>query len=244
MGNLIEYLREFNLLSAALRLMLAAAGGGIIGYGRARKQRNAGLRTYMLVSLGAALTMLISLYEYEMLQTQWAWLHETVDVKFDGTRYAAQVISGIGFLAAGTIIAVAHQQVSGLTSAIGLIAAGAIGIASGAGFYEIVLIGLFLLMLSMEVLQPVELTFKRRLRNLTICVQYEAPEDIGKVSEVIGQHGARMFDLDIEDPEKTGSEYPSAIIVMRLSKVEGSHSAMLSSVAELDCVRSVRELIS
>ena len=145
MRSVILYLREFNAVSVAVRLLLAVLAGGAVGYGRARKQRNAGLRTYMLVSIGAALTLMISVYEHEMLSGQWAWLYQVADVKFDGTRYAAQVISGIGFLAAGTIIGTEHQQVSGLTSAIGLICAGALGIVAGAGFYECVLIGLALI---------------------------------------------------------------------------------------------------
>lgn len=118
------------------RMLLATLCGCAIGFGRARKNRNAGLRTYVLVSIGSALTMMISAYEYEMLKGQWEWVSELVDIKFDGTRFAAQVIAGIGFLAAGTILSVGHQQISGLTTAIGLFASAALGIAAGAGFFE------------------------------------------------------------------------------------------------------------
>lgn len=244
MTEWMEYLRSFHFGSVLLRLLLAVAAGGIIGYGRARKRRNAGLRTYMLVSLGAALTMLISLYEYEMLQTQWAWLWDAADVKFDGTRYAAQVISGIGFLAAGTILAVSHQQVSGLTTAIGLVASAALGIAAGAGFYEIVLTGMVMVVFSMEVLQPAETEFKRRLHNISISVEFETIEDVGIISQTIRDLEATIYDIDIERSERDKDQYPSAIIVMKLSKANSSHSALISSVAELKCVRAVRELIS
>ncbi len=198
----------------------------------------------MLVSLGAALTMLISLYEYEMLQTQWKWLWDVADVKFDGTRYAAQVISGIGFLAAGTIIGVAHQQVSGLTSAIGLIAAAALGIASGAGFYEMVLVGIALIMFSMEVLQPAEVNFKRKMRNITIFVEFESLEDVNTITQTIQKLNAVIYDIDMERNEKAKEKHASAIFSLRLDKQQSSHSAMLSSIAELDCVYGVRELIS
>ena len=244
MAELLEYLRSFHFGSVLLRLLLAAAAGCVIGYGRARKRRNAGLRTYMLVSLGAALTMLISLYEYEMLQTQWAWLWDAADVKFDGTRYAAQVISGIGFLAAGTILAASHQQVSGLTSAIGLVASAALGIASGAGFYEIVLIGILMVIFAMEVLSPAEIEFKRKMHNISISVEFETIEDVGTISQTIQNLEAKIFDIDIERSERVKDQYPSAIIVIKLSKAHSSHSALLSSVAELDCVRAVRELIA
>ena len=244
MADAVEYLRSFNLLSVLLRLLLAAAAGGMVGYGRAKKQRNAGLRTYMLVSLGAALTMLISIYENQMLQTQWNWLYAVADVKFDSSRYAAQVISGIGFLAAGTILAVAHQQVSGLTSAIGLIAAGAIGIAAGAGFYEIVLIGAVILIICMEWLQPVEVDFKRRIHNITVYVELDSIGDLAAVTDTVQKLGAKIYDIDVENSERTAKRLPSAIIIMKMAKNHSSHSAMLSTLAELDCVQGVRELIS
>lgn len=242
--DFVESLRGFQFGSVLLRLLLALAAGGLIGLGRSQKRRNTGIRTYMLVSLGAALTMLISLYEYELLQTQWAWLWDAADVKFDGTRYAAQVISGIGFLAGGTIIGTAHQQVSGLTTAIGLVASAALGIAAGAGFYEIVLIGMVLIIFSMEVLQPFETAFKRRMRNITIAVEFGDMEDISTISKTILSLGAAIHDVDIERSEQEDALNPSAIVIIRLSKKNSSHSALISSVAELDCVRSVCELIS
>ena len=152
MAALWDYLKEFNFWSVLFRLVLAMASGGIIGYGREKKERNAGLRTYMLISIGAALTVLISECEYELLCSRWAYVAELCELKFDGTRYAAGVLAGIGFLAAGTIIASAHQQVSGLTSAIGLFAAAVLGIASGAAFYECVIPAIVVVVFCMEVL--------------------------------------------------------------------------------------------
>ena len=244
MGNLIAYLREYNFLSVIIRLLLAATAGSVIGYGRAKKQRNAGLRTYTLVCLGAALTILISMYEYEMLQTQWEWVTKIAELKFDGTRYAAQVISGVGFLAAGTILGVSHQQVSGLTSAIGLFGSATLGIAAGAGFYECVIISIILIIFSMEVLLPAELNFKRRMKNITILVRFSALDDVSIITETIRELNAEVFDIDIEQTDSDKDKQPSAILTLRLSKEQSSHSAMLSSLAELDCVSSVRELIS
>lgn len=244
MTEMIEYLRGFNFLSVLLRILLAVAGGGVIGYGRARKQSNAGLRTYTLVSIGAALTMLISLYEYEMLNADWHYLYAVADVKFDGTRYAAQVLSGLGFLATGTVLSIGHQQVTGLTTAIGLIAAGSLGIAAGAGFYEIVIAGILLVIFAMEILQPAEIDFKRRLRNITVYVEFASIGDVGKITDTIKGRGAAIFDIDIERSEPEDDCPPAAIITLKLSKQQSSHSAMLSSIAELECVSAVHELIS
>ncbi len=244
MHAFILYLREFNAVSVVVRLLLAMLAGGAIGYGRSSQHRNAGLRTYMLVSIGAALTLMISVYEEEMLLGQWSWLNELCDVKFDGTRYAAQVISGIGFLAAGTIIGTEHQQVSGLTSAIGLFASAALGIAAGAGFYECVLIGLMLIIVTMECMKPLEVNFKRRLHNITLFVEFHAIDDVSTITDTVQGLGAQIFDIDIERTEQEGDLLPSAIMMLKLSKEQSSHSAMLSSVAELECVYAVRELIS
>ena len=244
MKAVILYLRDFNFLSVVVRLLLAMLAGGTVGFGRASKKRNAGLRTYMLVSIGASLTLMISAFEEKMLTGQWAWLSNVCDVKFDGTRYAAQVISGIGFLAAGTIIGTDHQQVSGLTSAIGLFASAALGIAAGAGFYECVIIGVVLIILTMEYMQPLEVSFKRKLQNITIFVEFRSIDDVSVITDTVQKLGATVYDIDVERTEQEGDQPPSAILMLKLSKEQSSHSSMLSAVAELECVYAVRELIS
>lgn len=143
---------QFTFISVIFRILLAASAGASIGYGRARKQRNAGLRTYILTSIGASLAMIISIYESEMLyHGAWAAAAQFTNIKFDIARFAAQVVTGIGFLAAGTIIGIRHQQVSGLTSAIGLFASACLGIASGCGFYICVIPAVIVIVLTTEV---------------------------------------------------------------------------------------------
>lgn len=238
----MTYLREFHYGSAVFRLILALCAGGILGYGRARKQRSAGMRTYMLTCLGASLTILISIYESEMLDGPWAWAAEYTALKFDGSRFSAQVINGMGFLAAGTIVGVAHRQVSGLTTAIGLFGTAVIGIACGSGFYEGVVLAVPLTAVAMEALAPVEKRYKRRLRNITVCVAFRDLDDMAQISAAVAGQGAQVFDIDLE--EGADADGQSAILSLKLAKGAASHSAMLSSLAELPCVRSVQELIS
>ena len=107
------YLREFNFVTVIIRLLLAMVCGGVVGFGRSKKARPAGFRTYMLISIGAAMAVLITLYEYEMLTGPWAETVSETGLKFDAGRMTAQAITGIGFLGAGIIIKVAHQQVQG-----------------------------------------------------------------------------------------------------------------------------------
>lgn len=244
MAGMIEYLRQFNLPSVLFRLTLAMLVGAMIGYGRARNKANAGLRTYMLTCIGATLTMLISMYENEMLRGPWSDVVAALGYKFDISRFSAQVGSGVGFLAAGTIIAAPHRQVSGLTSAVGLFASATLGIACGAGFYECVFCAMLVIIFTMEFMQPMELAFKRRLRNITIYVEFDDAEDVAVITDAIRHQGAQIYDMEMERTERQGKLPPSAIMTLRLGKQNASHSAILSSLAELSCVASVQELIS
>ena len=118
-------LRDLTYASAALRLLLAVLVGGILGIERGRKNRPAGLRTYMLVCLGATTVMMTNQYVTQCMGTG------------DPVRMGAQVISGIGFLGAGSIMVTGRNQIRGITTAAGLWAAACIGLAIGIGFYEI-----------------------------------------------------------------------------------------------------------
>ena len=244
MDALLIHLRDFNFITVVLRLLLAFLSGTVIGYGRARKRRSAGLRTFMLTSIGAALTVLLATYEYEMLCGPWASVVEQVGMKFDASRYSAQVISGIGFLAAGTIISIGHNQVSGLSTASGLFASVCMGIAAGAGFYECVIVVLIILVVVLDILWPLEPAFKRRLRNITMFVEFNALEDLNEITDMIRSRKGRIYDIEIERTRRDKNNYPSAILVVKMSREKPSHSGMLSSIAELDCVRTIHELIS
>ena len=122
-----EWLGDLNYMTLLLRLGIAAVCGALVGFEREVHGRAAGLRTHMMVSLGAALTTLIGAFNVEILGNNWS----------DPMRLGAQVISGIGFLGAGTILLKKeNSQITGLTTAAGLWSTAVIGLASGAGFYE------------------------------------------------------------------------------------------------------------
>ena len=133
---MIDYLRELNFVSVALRLLLSAVIGFSLGMERGRKRRPAGCRTYMLVCMGATLTLLLSQYEYYMLTNRWYDLALEIGIRTDVSRFGAQVINGVGFLGAGTILVTGRREVKGLTTAAGLWASACMGLAIGAGFYE------------------------------------------------------------------------------------------------------------
>ena len=244
MQPVINSLRTFSLLSVIFRLVLATATGGLIGFGRTRRKKAAGFRTFMLTTLGASLAVLLASYEYEMFRGGWSDIVSVVGSKLDTSRYASQVISGIGFLAAGTILSAAHQQVSGLTTATGLFASVCVGIAIGAGFYEVPLVVVPLIFFVLNIMDPWEPAFKRRARNIDLYVKFLSMDDLTVITDTIESLNAQIFELDVERTVKKDRKYPAAMISLKLDKSHPSHSEMLSSLAELPCVYSIRELVS
>ena len=230
---------QFSFATVVFRLLLAAAAGGAIGLGRSRKNQPAGLRTYTISCVGAALATLTALYTYEMLLSTWS---PDSSFKFDGARYSAAVISGIGFLAAGSIVRSAHMQISGLTTAIGVFVDVCMGIAIGIGFYAAVIGAVIVLLVVLDGLYYFEGAFKRRTRNLTLVVYFEDVLDLNVITDYIRNYGAEVYEFELED-EKKGKDM-SAVIWMKLPKDKASHSALLTSVVEMPCVESVQELIA
>ena len=133
--DMLGNLRDLNVASVALRLALAMLFGGTIGFERGIRQRAAGLRTHMLLCVGSASTMLCSQYIYASYGVG------------DPARLSAQVISGIGFLGAGTIIVTKRNEIKGLTTAATLWSTACMGIAVGVGFYECAMIMYILLII-------------------------------------------------------------------------------------------------
>ncbi|MGH8215380.1 MAG: MgtC/SapB family protein [Rhodanobacteraceae bacterium] len=141
----------------AIRLVLAAVLGAVIGFDRERHTWAAGLRTHMLVCLGAALTMIVSAFAFSGVLQQWP------RVVLDPSRIAAQVISGIGFLGAGTIMFLHRENViRGLTTAAGLWTVAAIGLAAGGGMYLAAVITTAIAWLILAALKPLERRFALR----------------------------------------------------------------------------------
>ena len=110
---------DLSVWDTVARLLTATVCGGIIGIERGKKHRPAGFRTHMIVCLGAALTMILSIYITDMLVNVWE-IGYSQNTRIDISRLGAQVINGIGFLGAGTIIVTGRQQIKGLTTAAGL----------------------------------------------------------------------------------------------------------------------------
>lgn len=151
MKQICEVLSGLNHYSIAFRILLATLVGGLIGLDRGRHGRAAGLRTHILVCLGAAMTTMIGLYVSTELGSTG-----------DPLRMGSQVVSGIGFLGAGTIMVRNRSHVTGLTTAAGLWATACIGLAIGVGFYFAVLIAALVVFVTITVLTRLEKSSKYR----------------------------------------------------------------------------------
>lgn len=237
---MIAYLREFHMASVLLRLGLAVLFGGIVGMERERKRRPAGFRTYLLVCVGATLTMLLGQYYALMLSTQWKNLTQTA-LQTDVARFGAQVINGIGFLGAGTIIITGRQEVKGLTTAAALWACGCIGLAIGAGFYECVGLGFFLIFLTTRVLPPLESFLLRKSRNMLLYAEYSNPEDFLAVAKCLKSMGIQIVDIDPDADSQHPRHNPCAVFALRLPRKQ-SHTQVLAAVFELEHICKVHEI--
>ncbi|MDY3983973.1 MgtC/SapB family protein [Dysosmobacter sp.] len=237
----LNYLRELNTVSVLLRLTMAMVFGGMIGLERGRKGRAAGFRTYMLVCLGAALTMLLSQYEYHMVTHDWAGLAAEIGLRTDVSRFGAQVINGIGFLGAGTIIVTGRQEVKGMTTAAGLWASACTGLAVGAGFYECVLLAFLLISLVIRVLPQVENYIVENARNMNIYVEFQSLDDVGGIINRIKSQDVQIYDVEIDHGREEKSRNPSAVFAIRLNHKQ-AHTQVLAAISELESVRTIDEI--
>ena len=226
-----------NLYVTLFRLGVAAFCGGIIGLERGRKRRPAGFRTHMLVCIGAALAMLISQYLTMMTTECWMYIAPSAG-NTDVARLGAQVINGIGFLGAGTIIVTGQQEVKGLTTAAGLWASACMGLCIGAGFVEGALLGCLLIILTTMLLSRLERFILSRVRNVNLLVEFVHMDDVGNIITAIKEQEIRIFDVEIQ---KNKGIVPSAVFSMRLPK-RMSHTKVLTLVAGVENVRSIEEL--
>lgn len=151
METVIQTLSELNIWSVSFRVLLSTLLGGFIGLERGHHGRAAGLRTHILVCLGAAIASMVGLYTAIFL-----------GFNNDPLRVGAQVVSGIGFLGVGTIMIRNREQVTGLTTAAGLWVTACIGLAIGIGFYWIALLSFLVVIVSFSILGHVEQWTKRK----------------------------------------------------------------------------------
>ena len=202
-----------------IRLFIAGILGSIIGLDREYRAKEAGYRTHFLVSLGSALIMIVSQHGFgEIL--------DTPNVNLDPSRIASQVVTGIGFIGAGTIIL--HKQiVRGLTTAAGIWATSGIGLAIGAGMYELGISATILTLIGLEVLS---FLFKSvGMRSSVVEFSTDNKETLNRLTKLFHSKNFLIVSFQMED-KRTGegvSHHVTMVIKLKKSNDEGTLLTLL-----------------
>lgn len=217
------------ILAVSVRLIIALICGGIIGIERERKRRPAGFRTHILICVGAAMTTLTSQYILFNLNSP-----------TDLARLGAQVIAGIGFIGAGTIIVTKRKNVKGLTTAAGLWASAIVGLCAGAGFLEGALLTTVVVVVAELFLARFEYFMVSNSRAVTIFVEFNDTNKLTAIIEAVKENASYVRDIEITKSNNEANN-SCAIFSVQMPR-RTSHDKLLNVIANLDGVVAVEEL--
>ncbi len=226
--EIITNLRAITPLAIALRIMIAVICGGALGLERGMKHRPAGMRTYMLVCVGSCLIMLTNQYLFQVSNAG------------DPMRLGAQVVSGIGFLGAGTIVVTRHNQIKGLTTAAGLWSAAGVGLALGVGFYEAALVAGVAIFVVMTLLQRWDDNLHSKARATEIYVELNDGTTIGDFIRGIRELELEISNIQVE--QNTTESNTRGMIATLKAKKRGNHDQLLEKIREIKGVQYLEEL--
>lgn len=222
-------LREINLASIGVRVLLALLIGGILGMERGIRNRPAGFRTYMLVCLGSALVMMTNQYAAEQFGLS------------DPVRMGAQVVSGIGFLGAGTIILTGKSQVRGITTAAGLWAAACCGLAIGIGFYEGAIAGGLVILIVMSLFQRADNRIRQRSRTMELYLEIDNQTPFSSFIEYCRANELEIYDIQMQK-NKMVKDMVSSIILTAKNRKKMTHNEVIELMSAGPGVRYIEEL--
>ena len=217
--RVIEIVTDFNDVSVALRLLLALVMGGLIGMERGRHGRAAGMRTHILVCVGACMTALVGIYIMRINPNE------------NVTRIAAQVISGIGFLGAGTIMIRNQSIITGLTTAAGVWCTATIGIALGYGFYLGAIVATVIALITATWLTRLE---TRKNNQMRLYLELENPNRVTDTLEEIHKRYPSAKHAEISAP-KSGLANAVGLSITVILNVE-EQAACLAALTDMDNV--------
>ncbi|NLK27745.1 MAG: MgtC/SapB family protein [Clostridiales bacterium] len=220
---------SINDTSIILRLLLSIVLGGVIGFERGRSGRPAGFRTHILVCLGSSLAMMTNQFIIQEYGTG------------DPTRIAAQVVSGIGFLGAGTIIVTGRHQVKGLTTAAGLWATACMGLAIGIGFYKAAIISCVLIFFVTVVLHRLDNTMLSKSKVMDLYIEFNNSTSITSVADAIKSQMIHIDSIEILKPTYGNKSAIAAIMTIHL-KQKRVRLDVVTKINEIDGVEFVEEI--
>jgi putative Mg2+ transporter-C (MgtC) family protein len=227
---LIHYmLSQVNIASIAFRLFLSIILCGAIGMERGLRNRPAGFMTYLLVGCGSALIMITNQYI------------ATIYTNVDPTRMASQVVSGIGFLGAGTIITTSKNEIRGLTTAAGIWAAAAVGLAVGIGFYGGAIIGSIFIIFSLMYLKKIDLYIKTHAKTMEIYLEYNEEFSMQNLSLYTEQSNFEIFDMEAGKIKTLTGEFGTLTFDVNFHH-KVNHIKIIEEIRQLPGILYVREV--
>ena len=222
MLSIFNGLREINTATILFRMVLAMICGGLIGIERSMKNRPAGFRTHILIIIGAATASLTGHYIYLIM-----------NLPTDMSRLGAQVITGLGFIGAGTIIVTGSKTVKGLTTAAGLWATGIVGLSLGAGFYEGAIAGTIAILFCEIVMSRFRF---RRYKTFHCVINYLHKDTLDHILRHCKDLHFAIKGLQIEgEADDSGEKVYSAFVALRPYK-EIDYDAFIREVEGFDGV--------
>jgi putative Mg2+ transporter-C (MgtC) family protein len=226
------HIDEWQILA---RLLSAAVLGGLVGLEREQSQHAAGLRTHIMVCLGSCLMMLLSIYGFALFVNE-------MNVRVDPARLAAAVITGVGFLGAGTILHTG-RGVTGLTTAASVWVTAAIGLGVGAGFYFAAAVSTLLVLFVLWALNKLEQKlFRRKSERLIVLNVDDRPGLMQKLRETVERCGGDLRRLRFSDEENgdvSGKLGPNRLAVyLHVRMKRSSEAGLLDELRGLEGVRS------
>ncbi|MBS1730179.1 MAG: MgtC/SapB family protein [Bacteroidetes bacterium] len=211
-----------------IRLALASVFGALVGLERERRDRTAGMRTHMMVCVGSTLVMLVSAFGFSDVLG-------TPHIDLDPSRIAAQVISGIGFIGAGTILFSKQGTIRGLTTASGLWTVAAIGLATGGGMYFAALATTIIALIILWGLQSIEVKFSQKFKQKTLRVVTKPNVDLGEIlDKILDQDKIEMSSLFID---KSTDEY-----IIQIKLEDSNSSKIINCITELQNSPTIKEV--
>ncbi len=207
MLSILDPLRELTVLSVTLRMVVAFLCGGVIGLEREQKRRPAGFRTHILICLGACMTTLTSQY-----------LATVLGYYTDVARLGAQVVAGIGFIGAGTIIVTKGRRIRGLTTAAGMWVSAIVGLAIGAGYYEGGVLVTLLIMLTETVFYRLEYLILRTAPDIHLYVEYNSAEVLDHILSTFQEKELKVLHMEVTRADASAHHHASVIFYLHLTK--------------------------
>lgn len=224
----LDFLRGMDFLSVTFRVLLALVCGGMIGIERAEKRRPAGFRTHILICLGAAVAAMTSVH-----------LFVTMRYYLDVARMGAGVVSGIGFIGAGTIMVTQRRRVKGLTTAAGLWVVAIVGLCCGFGFYEGAVCTTVLVLIAEVFFSKLEYRLLRDNREATVYAEYASPSCLEEMVSRCHMLGVKIVDVEITKKED-GSGTSCAVLAL-LSRQGAGKEEILQALSGVEGVLTVVE---